>query len=305
MQTNEHDRSPYPQPVAGQLQHMRLNGTCETVDYLPGTAMRIWYTHLDTPFPEHWHYEIEIVFGINGFYASHIDDTRYKVHKDDILIIPPGTRHTLEPSPDCNGFVYLMNVDFLDRIRSISRVMPLLSRPIHLSMTSHPNLCLEISGILREMRDHYFEDNDLRELLVDANMMLLVEKLIHGLFDVKTQFEPSRYDKSGAYNATFNEILLYVNEHYTEDLTIDGIAKKFGFSKYYFTRLFKQYSSYTFCDYLTYRRIKAAEQLITQRDMTITDVARCAGFPNLSTFSRLFHQAKNCTPSEYRKSLQR
>ena len=59
-------------------------------------------------------------------------------------------------------------------------------------------------------------------------------------------------------------MLDYIDAHYTEDLTLDAVASYSGFSKYHFTRLFKQYANTTFYDYLSYKRIKVAEQLLTE-----------------------------------------
>ena len=92
----------------------------------------------------------------------------------------------------------------------------------------------------------------------------------------------------------------YIDEHYMEDLNLEDIAESIGFSKFHFSRLFKQYTNFTFCDYLCYRRIKVAEELLAMPDLSITEVALQAGFPSISTFNRLFKQHKNCTPSEYR-----
>lgn len=98
----------------------------------------------------------------------------------------------------------------------------------------------------------------------------------------------------------FNEVLDYIDSHYTEELTLDNIADFSGFSKYHFTRLFKQYTDSTFYDYLIYRRIKAAEELLANPELSITEIALQSGFSSISTFNRIFKQKKGCTPSEYR-----
>ena len=56
----------------------------------------------------------------------------------------------------------------------------------------------------------------------------------------------------------------------------------------------------TFYDYLIGRRIKASEILLSQHDLSITDVALQAGFSSISTFNRTFKTKKGCTPGEYR-----
>lgn len=295
------EESPYKQPLEGMLfSSIRLDGTQEQVDFLPGTAMRIWYTHLDTQYPLHWHHAWEIIVGEREHYLSAMEGATYRVDPDDILLIPPGMLHTLEPGRGCNGFVYLLSLDFIHSVRSAARVMPLLSKPIFLTERMNPALHLSAGSLLKQMRDDYFGPNDLRELLVDASLMRFIEQIIHHLFDEEKE-DGIKYDKRGMYNAKFNEVLLYLNAHYTEDMTMDEIAQRFGFSKYHFSRLFKQYTRYTFCNYLNYCRMKAAEKLMTESNLSITEISYQAGFTSLATFSRLFHKVKLCTPSEYRK----
>lgn len=85
----------------------------------------------------------------------------------------------------------------------------------------------------------------------------------------------------------FNEVLDYIDSHYTEELTLDNIADFSGFSKYHFTRLFKQYTDSTFYDYLIYRRIKVAEELLANPELSITEIALQSDspvFPLLTAF---------------------
>lgn len=298
-QDNNVDVSPYPQPVIGYREYQLLHGTQEEIDYLPGTSVRIWYTHLDTSYPPHWHNALEIIVGEKETYSIEAEGRIYIVRPGDILLIPGGVTHTLTPAKGCNGFVYLLNLDFLGTIKSASRLMSLLSHPINIVEAEKPTLRLSVSTLLRQMREDYFNTNDLRELLVYSRLLVMVEQLIHSEFDDDTSAH-NRCDKRKEYSDRFNEIINYLNNNYTEDLTVDDVAKRFGLSKYYFSRLFQQYTHYTFCDYLTFRRLKAAEQLMSDQSLSITDIAFQAGFSTLSTFSRVFHKYKKCTPSEYR-----
>lgn len=98
----------------------------------------------------------------------------------------------------------------------------------------------------------------------------------------------------------FNDLLDYIDMHYAEDLSLESMADHIGFSKFHFSRLFKQYTNLTFSDYLNYRRLKAAEELLVNPALPIIEVSLRAGYTSISTFNRLFKQIKHCTPSEYR-----
>ena len=97
-------------------------------------------------------------------------------------------------------------------------------------------------------------------------------------------FPNVRIYKQQEYLQKFNDVLDYIDAHYAEDLTLDAVASYSGFSKYHFTRLFKQYANTTFYDYLSYKRIKVAEQLLTEPELSITEIAFRSGFSSISTF---------------------
>ena len=110
--------------------------------------------------------------------------------------------------------------------------------------------------------------------------------------------------KQQEYIEKFMSICSYINDHCTEALSIDALASMAGFSKYHFSRLFKQFTGISCYEYLISRRLAYAERLLLQPDLSITEVAMQSGFNSLSTFNRIFKTAKSCTPSSY-KSLNR
>ena len=97
-----------------------------------------------------------------------------------------------------------------------------------------------------------------------------------------------------------NASLNYINSNYMNDISVEDAAKIAGFSKFHFSRLFKQFTDQTFCGYLNHCRINAAESLLLNPRLSVTDVALQSGFSSLSTFNRTFRTLKSCTPSEFK-----
>lgn len=294
------DLSPYPQPVSGGLSRIRGNNL-EIVGYLPGTSCRIWYTHLPDHFAEHRHNAIEIITGENGYYISEVDGTAYEIHRGDILVIPANVMHSLYPQEGCNGFVHLIDVCILLKIKSTASFITGLTHPIFISEANNPGLHAIMSVHLTQMRKEYFSGNNFREMLVYSHLLSLLAELGQSLMGDTQHLPHIRVDKRKEYSIKFNEILYFISQHYMEDLSIGITAKHFGFSKYHFTRLFKQYTSFTFIDYLSQQRLKAAERLLNLPELSLTDIALQTGFSSSSVFSRVFKRYKKYTPSEYRK----
>ena len=84
------------------------------------------------------------------------------------------------------------------------------------------------------------------------------------------------------------------------DLSLEEVASLAGFSKYHFSRLFKQFTNVSFYQFLSQNRIYTAEKLLAVPEMSVTTVAYKSGFTSLSSFIRMFKLIKGVTPSEYR-----
>lgn len=291
--------SPYPQPIDGGV-GPKSDGTHEFIDYLPNTYLRIWYSQFNQLYPEHWHNEIEMVYCNSGHYIMSTKESMWELHEGDIILLPGGIAHSLDMKEDCHGFVYLINLSLLEHIPSAALILPLISQPIFLKKGNN-RLYHSVNTLLEQMRNEYFSDNDLREFTVYSHMLMLLTKIGRShLSDSKKRLH-LRSDKQKEYIDRFSEILKYINDNYSEDITLEQISKKFGFSKYHFSRLFSQYTTYNFCDYLTYRRLRNTELLLLDSDLSITEIAIHSGFNSPSSFNRAFKQKNLCTPSEYRK----
>ena len=112
--------------------------------------------------------------------------------------------------------------------------------------------------------------------------------------------EDSALSKQKEHTEKFMMVCNYIHEHYTEDLCLDNIAGLAGFSKYHFSRLFKNFTGLSFYKYLNKKRIEHAEKLLVDPELSITEVALQSGLSSLSAFIRMFKLIKDCTPTEFR-----
>jgi len=113
----------------------------------------------------------------------------------------------------------------------------------------------------------------------------------------------SKHDRQWEYQEVAMKACNYINQHFQEKLTLEETAKIVGFSKYHFTRVFKKYMNMTFYEYLNKKRVKCAEGLLYNTEMSITDVAMNSGFSSMSSFDRTFKALNRCSPSEFREAI--
>lgn len=69
----------------------------------------------------------------------------------------------------------------------------------------------------------------------------------------------------------------------------------------YFARKFKQYTSYTFYNFLMQYRVHQAQQDLLLSDDSVTEIAYNNGFPNVKSFIEQFKKTYQTTPKQYRK----
>lgn len=93
----------------------------------------------------------------------------------------------------------------------------------------------------------------------------------------------------------------YLDEHYTEKLTLDDLAGKFFINKFYLSKIFKETYGTTVNNYLISKRITRAKQLLRFTDMTVDEVGAAVGMGDANYFSRMFRKVEGISPRKYRK----
>lgn len=96
-------------------------------------------------------------------------------------------------------------------------------------------------------------------------------------------------------------ILQYIENHYSEDLSLSVLSERFGFSRSYIARLFKNELKTHSVDYINRIRVGAACDLLANSDMRISEISERTGFSEQYYFSRIFRQFCGITPTEFRK----
>lgn len=99
-------------------------------------------------------------------------------------------------------------------------------------------------------------------------------------------------------------ILLYVDSHYSTDCTLKTVAHTLQYDYAYLSKLFYQYTELTFTEYLNRYRITQATYYLESSEYTIKEIAHSCGYNNLRTFNRNFRNYKATSPSDYRRNLQ-
>lgn len=99
------------------------------------------------------------------------------------------------------------------------------------------------------------------------------------------------------------KILQYVNDHYSEDLTMADLSKVTGLSVDYMARRFKAVMNMSPSEYIRRFRVAKAMELLADDSLSIAQIADMTGFSDISLFSRVFKSTVGLPPVSYRKNL--
>lgn len=91
----------------------------------------------------------------------------------------------------------------------------------------------------------------------------------------------------------------YLDAHYTEQIPLEAVARRFNYSTDYLIRFFKSQYGVTPHRYITQRRMTRAKLLLSEGGMSMNEVALACGYTDYSAFWRAFTRANGITPGEW------
>lgn len=275
-------------------------GDYEIVEYMKGSSIRIWHNGHAESYPSHWHPAMEVIMPLRNGYTVTVQQTEYQLQEGDILLIPAGELHQLAAPPDGERLICLFDFNIISGIKGFSSFLPLWSHAFLITAGEFPLLIEEERRLLLEVEKEYSSGRDLTEPVIYSYLIHFFVNLGRTCNNREIAESYVKSNRRGDILERLDAVFQYLDEHYMEEITLDSVADIAGFSKFHFTRLFKQCSGQNFSEYLCHKRIKAAELLLMHPDINVTEIALRSGFLSISSFNRTFRKIKNCTPSEYR-----
>lgn len=98
--------------------------------------------------------------------------------------------------------------------------------------------------------------------------------------------------------------IAYINEHLTQELSLDALSAQASLSPFYFSRLFKRETGFSPHQYIVTARINNAKFLLHSTDASVKSICFAVGFTSESSFCTAFKKETGLTPSRYRERNQ-
>ncbi len=277
-----------------------LDGIFETVNYKQSTSIKLYDNTQYEDYPMHWHPAIEIVMPVENNYKMIFSNGEVVLKEEDICIICPGCVHSIVAPPTGRRIIFQPNTTTLRFMREVEVLFSIMSPYCVITPEEYPTIHGTIRDMLVEIREEYMANEPFSEVNIYSKlleMLVLIGQNYSNTSKANNNYNPIVKEE---YAPKFLEICDYISEHCAEDLKLDAIADKSGFSKFYFERLFKQFTGTSFYKYVNQKRIAKAQELLVEPGISVTDVALNCGFTSISSFIRMFKLQKGCTPTEFK-----
>ncbi len=93
--------------------------------------------------------------------------------------------------------------------------------------------------------------------------------------------------------------ILYIEDHYMEQITLEEIAGYVGVTPQHFSKIFKREMGINYIEWLTNYRIDMAKELLMERKNAIKEICYQVGYTDPNYFSRIFKKTVGVSPKEY------
>lgn len=238
-----------------------------------------WYDRRNICLP-HFHAGIELSYVLEGRFNATVNGRTYTVHAGEILINNCYSVHAYTTSEKCHAIVAIIPLGVVPSIQK-KLTSNRFRSPVVADDEGH-----SLEFLMRMLADH--SDN--------ATLQKGVSYSLLGLLAEKTPLDPM--DSSDQADVICR-ILSYLNDNYTQRLTVEQVATHFGYSRSRFSHLFKSTVGYSLPQYLNLLRCRSICDALLTTDTPIVDLAVSAGFNNTHTFYSAFKTYYHMTPREY------
>lgn len=238
---------------------------------------------------KHWHRSVEIFALFEGELKFFINEREYPLHPGEFMLVNSNEIHSIL-SPKTNQTVVLqIPLATFEKYYTEERF-------IYFSHSSR----LQDEEVMKLIGDMYRTYNGKEtgyELKVQSQFYMLVYLLVTKYRKTEVSLDIVRHSRK---LNRLSGITAYMKDNYMKELSLESIARTFGYSPTYLSRMFQKYARTNYKTYLDNIRLEHAYKDLANSEMSIGDIAVNNGFPNSKAFAKVFREKYGILPSEFK-----
>lgn len=260
---------------------------------------------LDFPsVPLHWHEDVELIVIKKGQGSVTVDLQTCAVRAGDLILVMPGHLHAIDGSEGCT--MEYENILFRPSLLSAGKqdlCSAMFLDPLFGGQTEPETVCITPAlSWYQEIWNLILEINRLCDRRPTGYQLAVKGCLFQFFFLLAGHLVGNGgQGRKPKVLGQIKKIVQYVEEHFSEKITIGSMAALTSYSKSHFMKFFRTNMGCGFTGWLNDYRLTMAARMLILSDESILEVSEAAGFSNLSYFNRLFRAKYRTTPLAYRK----
>lgn len=239
---------------------------------------------------KHWHQSVEIFAVCEGELSFYIDQREYPLAEGQFMLVNSNEVHSVF-SPRANQTIVLqIPLSTFENYYTDERFI-YFSRSSRLQDD-------EVMKLIEDMYRTYRARECGYELKVQSQFYMLIYILVTKYRKMEVNPEMVRIGKK---LNRLSAITDYMKKNYNKELSLETLARTFGYSPTYLSRMFRKYAKTNYKAYLDGIRLEHGMEQLERTDLSIGEIAVRCGFPNSKSFSRAFREKYGVLPSRFRK----
>ncbi len=154
-----------------------------------------------------------------------------------------------------------------------------------------------VQNILKEMCKNAIED----EFLITKGFFELWDIIMHRCTNA-FRVHVSHMGDGDLHHAKLKEMMIYIDEHYNEPITLQDISKAGGVSQSLCNQIFNKFTEKSPVEYLLQYRSRKVADLLQASKMTMSEIAQITGFSGASYMAEVFKKFYKSSPRDFRKA---
>lgn len=254
----------------------------------------------------HHHDFYEIYLFLSGDVSYTIESRNYSLMPGDLLIISPQELHRPIITPakaPYERIVLWVNAAFLNQF---STAQTDLAQCFDTTRENHSNLLRPSSNArvhITQLMDTMIEESANEKYGGDILAVSTLLQLLVYVNRIAVRTGAEHHETTDKSAPIVTDVLNYINEHYSEDLSLDELAARFFISKYHLSHEFNRLVGTSVYRYIMQKRLIIAKQLLSDGVSPTGVYIRC-GFGDYANFYRAFKTEYSISPKEYLARLE-
>lgn len=239
---------------------------------------------------KHWHRSVEIFAVCRGDLGFFIDDKQWHLSADQFMIVNSNEVHSIDSPMPNETIVLQIPLKMFEEYFTVEQFIWFTHEPGKKD-DRFMELLKELYRVYTERQIGY----NLKVKSIFYNIMYLLIKEYR-----LTQIDQDSVRKNRNLSR-LSTITSYMKENYAGEMTLEAVARIFGYSPAYLSRMFQKYAGITFKSYLQSIRLRYALKDLESGKYSITETALRNGFSGSKGLARAFQKTYGMLPSEYRE----